>query len=322
MKIRNRLIRILLVNVLSILLFAGVVIPTSAETNNKKVTKEAEMNDKNDISRNLTAGIGTVLYDISNTISVAEVEATEPCIVQSESIEEDSTESENQKEYGPAYDENLQRAIVIDYEEPPYGPAYDIKEDTIEEAPLYKEVENYTMYINALSGLKVRSTPDTTDDTNVINIFPIATELTIIGETDSNWVAVRLNDEEIGFVCSDYIQDTIPDTEEITYNHNWSGPVLNRKNGVVYGPNGKETYYNLPMKGVIKYMRAMGLDGRVWTRSDGAKMYENYVMIAADLSKYPKGSLVEISLGTGIVVDTGGFVTNGSGVAFDVATAW
>ena len=38
----------------------------------------------------------------------------------------------------------------------------------------------------------------------------------------------------------------------------WDGPVLNRVNGTVMGPSGKETYYNLDMSGVVSIMRGMG----------------------------------------------------------------
>ena len=93
-------------------------------------------------------------------------------------------------------------------------------------------------------------------------------------------------------------------------------------NGKVEGPSGIETYYNLPMGGCVKLMNHLGYYGTVWTRSDGVKMWDDYVMVAADLSIHPKGSLVETTLGTGIVVDTGDFVYNGSGVSLDIATAW
>jgi 3D (Asp-Asp-Asp) domain-containing protein len=59
-----------------------------------------------------------------------------------------------------------------------------------------------------------------------------------------------------------------------------------------------------------------------WVRSDGVKMYGNYIMVACDLNVHPRGSLVETTLGTGIVCDTGSFTTNGSGVSVDVATSW
>ena len=38
----------------------------------------------------------------------------------------------------------------------------------------------------------------------------------------------------------------------------WNGPVLTKNKGVVEGPSGKETYYNLNMSGVVKIMRNAG----------------------------------------------------------------
>ena len=90
--------------------------------------------------------------------------------------------------------------------------------------------------------------------------------------------------------------------------------------GVFYGPSGKETYYNLPMEGVIKIMRDAGYYYDYKVREDGVKTYGGYVMIAADLNKYPRGTLLETSLGKGLVCDTGEFV-NGD-VVIDIAVDW
>ena len=91
--------------------------------------------------------------------------------------------------------------------------------------------------------------------------------------------------------------------------------------GVFYGPNGKETNYNLDMSGVISIMQGMGNNGEYWVRMDGAKMLGDYIMVAADLNKHPRGSIVETSLGQGIVCDTGSF-TYTSDTQLDIATSW
>ena len=101
-----------------------------------------------------------------------------------------------------------------------------------------------------------------------------------------------------------------------------SGDCLTKSGGVYYGPSGKETYYNLNMNGVVSNAQNMGIEGEYWVREDGCKMYGDYVICAADLNVHPRGSLVESSLGTCIVLDTGGFATNGSGVALDIAVDW
>lgn len=107
--------------------------------------------------------------------------------------------------------------------------------------------------------------------------------------------------------------------------YTWSGAKLSKSAGTVVGPSGKETYYNLDMSGVVRIMRRLGFSEAeypYWVRSDGCKMLGDYIMVAADLSAHPRGSTMEISLGTAIVCDTGGFVTNGSGTKVDVAVTW
>lgn len=101
----------------------------------------------------------------------------------------------------------------------------------------------------------------------------------------------------------------------------WTGPKLTKSKGVNQGPSGKETYYNLPMGGVIKTMRRMGNNDKYWVREDGCKMLGDYIMIAANLKVRPRGSLVETSLGTGIVCDTGGFAKRNP-KQIDIAVNW
>ena len=106
-----------------------------------------------------------------------------------------------------------------------------------------------------------------------------------------------------------------------TRNPNWDGAVLSRGNGSVHGPSGKETYYNLNMNGVVSIMRGMGNTDEYWVRDDGCKMLGDYIMCAANLSVHPRGSLVESSLGTCIVCDTGGFASGNSN-QLDIAVTW
>ena len=103
--------------------------------------------------------------------------------------------------------------------------------------------------------------------------------------------------------------------------HRWKGPVLTKSRGTITGPSGKETYYNLNMNGVVRIMRRMGNEDEYWVRDDGVKMLGDYVMVAANLKIRPRGSLVETSLGTGIVCDTGTFV-HSNPTQIDVAVAW
>ena len=105
-----------------------------------------------------------------------------------------------------------------------------------------------------------------------------------------------------------------------TYTNITGDGTLTASKGVNYGPSGKETYYNLNMSGVVDIMQSMGYNAQYWVREDGVKMYGDYVMVAADLNTHPRGSLVESSLGTAIVVDTGGFAASNPNQS-DIATA-
>ena len=101
----------------------------------------------------------------------------------------------------------------------------------------------------------------------------------------------------------------------------WQGEVLNAYIGVVQGPSGKETYYNLHMGGVINLMKSLGYDYEYWVREDGVKMYGDYIMCAAHLGIRPKGTILETSLGTAMVCDTGSFAESNP-YQIDIAVDW
>ncbi len=80
----------------------------------------------------------------------------------------------------------------------------------------------------------------------------------------------------------------------------------------------QETYYDLNMSVVMHYCGG----GSYSVRADGAKVdQDGYVLVAANLSRYPRCSVVETSLGAGKVYDTGGFAA-GNPEQFDLATDW
>ena len=106
-----------------------------------------------------------------------------------------------------------------------------------------------------------------------------------------------------------------------TYSYQNDGSCLTPSGGVYYGPTGKETYYNLDMNGVVSNAQAQGIQGEYWIREDGVKMYGDYVIVAANLDTHPRGSTVETSLGTGIVLDTGGFAASDPNQV-DIAVDW
>lgn len=96
---------------------------------------------------------------------------------------------------------------------------------------------------------------------------------------------------------------------------------LTKQAGVNYYGEQKETYYNLNMSRVVSNAQGNGLDGEYWVREDGAKMFGDYVIVAANQEVHPYGSTVETSMGTGIVLDTGGFAS-GNPTQVDIATDW
>ncbi|MDO4759952.1 MAG: G5 domain-containing protein [Candidatus Saccharibacteria bacterium] len=80
----------------------------------------------------------------------------------------------------------------------------------------------------------------------------------------------------------------------------------------------QETFYDLNMSGVMGFCGGGGYS----IREDGVKIdQDGYVIVAADLSRYPRCSIVETSLGLGKVYDTGTFVAKNP-EQFDIATDW
>lgn len=85
----------------------------------------------------------------------------------------------------------------------------------------------------------------------------------------------------------------------------------------------KETYYDLNMQRVMENAsRYCGVAPTYTVREDGVKVdADGYVLVAANLSKYPRCSVVQTSVGAGKVYDTGDFArTNPE--QFDIATDW
>lgn len=112
---------------------------------------------------------------------------------------------------------------------------------------------------------------------------------------------------------STYTQTYSTPTQNYNYNTNYSSGVLTPSGGVNSFNGNTETYYNLDMSGVIANAQNMGIQGEYWVRDDGVKMYGDYVIVA---SQHDKGTIIDTSLGTGIVLD---YCPAGT---VDVATAW
>lgn len=63
---------------------------------------------------------------------------------------------------------------------------------------------------------------------------------------------------------------------------------------------------------------ALGVSDMYWIRDDGCKMYGPWIIVAAHPS-VPRYSFVDLSLGTGIVLDT---QTTGNPDLYDIAVDW
>lgn len=116
------------------------------------------------------------------------------------------------------------------------------------------------------------------------------------------------------------IVDLIDDDVQFSENY-FPETKLTPEIGIVQGPWCTETYYNLDMTEVLDIMRDLGYNYGYWIRDDGVKMYGDYVMVAADLNQFPRGTIVETSLGDGIVCDTGEFIYENP-YQFDIAVTW
>ena len=168
------------------------------------------------------------------------------------------------------------------------------------------------------------STEHTTELTIVTTIKELITETSTVKQTtavQTTKTATTVTTTESTTVTATEPTTEDPAIEHVTETEKWQGEVLNTSNGTVEGPSGRETYYNLDMSGVISIMRSEGYQYEYWERADGVKMFGSYVMCAANFQIRPRGSIVDTSLGKGIVCDTGGFAS-ANPTQLDIATNW
>lgn len=110
---------------------------------------------------------------------------------------------------------------------------------------------------------------------------------------------VKVNDKEGDLMTLHNVE-----TVEVIPEHKFVEGKLTPTNGTVMGPSGIETYYNLPMLRVIEGMADWGYSyDDYFVRMDGVKMLGDYIMCAADLEKFPRGTILETSLGPALVCD-------------------
>lgn len=173
------------------------------------------------------------------------------------------------------------------------------------------------------------TTEVTTENLTTQSISEAVTAEEIMTEEETTEVITEEPSEEIQSKVLEvsaeepYISDNEHAEEEQPKTSNES--ILTPSKGVNYNAIGyKETYYNLPMGGVVSIMRNCGFDEATypyWIREDGVKMLGDYVMVAANLDKHPRGSFIHTSLGEGIICDTGSFAIDNPN-QIDIAVDW
>lgn len=172
--------------------------------------------------------------------------------------------------------------------------------------------ETYTtMY--ATVGLNIREQPN--KESNIIDVANINTELTTVDNSNENgWTKIKMNDNYY-YVASKYLSNTKVEikpkvtentkkntnttTKNNTSTNNKNTGVLTKSKGVNYFNGHRETWYSqkvLPGKGLKIPGRHVDSRGLV---CDG----NGYICVAS--SDYPKGTIVETSLGIGKVYDSG-----------------
>lgn len=196
-----------------------------------------------------------------------------------------------------------------------------------EEIPLLEDLPKHPRWVDC-TRLNIRTTPDNTVDNNIYDVLNPSDEIAVVGKYGEDWLLIEFEDELL-YVMTEFTTTEKPGPKpkpvntnvSYTYTGTWNGTPLSVSRGRINGPTGSETYYNLDMSGIVARLQRQGYEGEYWIREDGAKMYGSYIMVAACYQLHPYGSIVETSLGYGIVCDTGGFVEwNPTGL--DLATNW
>lgn len=201
--------------------------------------------------------------------------------------------------------------------------SYLIEEDTSEETQ-----ETFLMYVDGNS-VYYRSQP-IIDETTQIGTLDSGQEVEVI-DAGSQWCKCVI-DDEIVYIYAELLSEECTAEDVIQVNSDTdsyevstliydSEVPLSASLGRISGPSGEETYYNLNMKKCVERLHDLGYEGEYWIRKDGVKMFGDYVMVAANFDIRPLGTIVETSLGLGLVADTGDFVEENP-TQIDVAVTW
>lgn len=201
--------------------------------------------------------------------------------------------------------------------------------DVMADEEIISEVDNSDTGVISLVSLSTLDTAPKKVESKTKSVTeevtePVTEEVTENSEVENSEVE-NLETEVYEDSTDDaYIESEDNSSNAVTDTYNWNGSVLTQSSGINYGPSGLETYYNLPMDGVVSIMRNAGFSEEeypYWESPEGYKMLGNYIMVAADLSIRPRGTTIETSLGMGLVCDTGSFIyTNPE--QLDIAVNW
>lgn len=172
--------------------------------------------------------------------------------------------------------------------------------------------QNYPVTTASTTAEETTATTTTTKTvtTTTVTTTTVPATKTETFETASTTTALSTTTEEVE------VLKIVEQAEE-----NVLEPGLTKEGGTFSGPSGNETWYNLDMTNVVAAMQNNGHEYQYWIREDGVKMLGCYVMCAADLNIRPLGTIVETSLGKGIVCDTGDF-TAIDPYQLDIAVNW
>ena len=183
----------------------------------------------------------------------------------------------------------------------------------------------YTEHIKPVETAQAPEPPEQLQDNTTPEVVEAVSVIDPAAYSNPEEVETTTENTEVTEVAQVAQVDQPVESEEINRSYDETSREgcqrLSASAGRVQGPSGTETYYNLDMSGVVGIMQDLGYGNQYWVRNDGVKMFGNYVMVAANFDVHPRGSLVETSLGTGIVCDTGGFA-EGNPNQVDIATTW
>lgn len=293
---------------LAVLLTVGSVTTVSAETigsagYSAKVNELLNQSKSNEItvSRSLTEKFN----EINEAVKDADVDIDKnDVVVVTSSMEEITENTDNGTDKETDTDSNKTSDLKV------------VKTD----------VEEVSKSVYAKQKVNVRELP--TEDSDKIDTLEKGKKIEVTGKV-GKWYRIQYKEGDAFLsseLCTENNPNEVKETKDSTDNSadtntNWNGKKLTKSAGVVNGPSGKETYYNLNMSGVVRRLKSMGYSGDYWVRDDGVKMFGNYILVAASFDIRPIGTILPTSLGIGIVADTGGFARHNK-YQLDIATNW